>query len=171
MRLRLLQLESPLGLLDLALREEWLCALAFPDRRDGLLRDLGRRFGSVELDPAGPGLHVARALRAYFEGDLPALDAVKVDPGGTPFQQAVWNELRRIPAGRTLSYGDLAARMGRAGAARAVARANALNPVPIVIPCHRVIGSDGSLTGYGGGLRNKRWLLRHEAAGTPFRLS
>jgi methylated-DNA-[protein]-cysteine S-methyltransferase len=170
-RLQLLQLDSPLGRLDLVLHEDRLCALAFPGRRDVLLRDLGRRFGPVDLDPARAGARAGAAVKAYFAGDLEAIDAVETDPGGTPFQSEVWSALRGIPAGRTLSYGDLAARLGRAGAARAVARANALNPVPIVIPCHRVIGSDGSLTGYGGGLGNKRWLLRHESTGTPFRLT
>jgi len=105
-----------------------------------------------------------QALRAYFKGDLGALDGVAVDPGGTPFQRRVWSELRKIRAGSTISYGNLAERSGNALARRAVGAANAFNPIPLFIPCHRVIASDGSLHGYGGGLENKRWLLVHEGA-------
>jgi methylated-DNA-[protein]-cysteine S-methyltransferase len=103
-------------------------------------------------------------LRAYFAGELAALDAVAVAPPGTPFQQEVWKELRTIGPGRTISYGELAKRVGRPDASRAVGLANARNPVALVIPCHRVIGSNGKLTGYAYGLDAKRWLLRHEGA-------
>ena len=89
---------------------------------------------------------------------------------GTPFQQAVWRALRRIPTGETLSYAELARRIGRPGAVRAVGRANGANPASIVVPCHRVIGSDGTLTGYGGGIERKRWLLAHERAEASARL-
>lgn len=164
MRLRLLQLDSPLGPLELVLSGTRLCALAFPGRRRDPSRDLERRFGPIELDLQGPPVDAERAVRAYFAGEFRAVEALDVDPGGTPFQREVWTALRRIPPGRTVSYGALAQSIGRPRSARAVARANATNPVPIVIPCHRVIGSDGSLTGYGGGLDNKRWLLRHESA-------
>ena len=126
--------------------------------------ELARRFGefSFEEDPRGGA--PAKALRRYFAGDFDALDAVEVDTGGTPFQQEVWRALRRIPAGSTWSYARLASEIGRPSATRAVAAANGANPVSIVVPCHRVIGSDGSLTGYGGGLPRKRWLLVHEGA-------
>jgi methylated-DNA-[protein]-cysteine S-methyltransferase len=107
---------------------------------------------------------------AYFGGELRALDAIEVDPGGSPFQREVWKALRTIGAGETRSYQELASAVGRPSASRAVARANATNPIPVVIPCHRVIHSDGSLAGYGGGIERKRWLLRHEAAGAEFRL-
>lgn len=105
-----------------------------------------------------------RAVAAWLAGDLRALDDVPVDPPGTPFQRAVWAELRRICAGTTLTYLELAQRMGDPAATRAVARANATNPVALFIPCHRVIGSDGKLVGYAGGLERKRWLLAHEGA-------
>ena len=95
-----------------------------------------------------------------------AIDQVQVETRGTPFQEEVWAELRRIPAGSTLTYGELAARLGRPGASRAVGRANGQNPVAIVVPCHRVVGAHGVLTGYGGGLDRKRWLLAHEAPRT-----
>ena len=102
------------------------------------------------------------ALRAYLAGRLDALDALPVDAGGTPFQRECWAALRTIPAGTTWSYRQLAAAIGRPAAVRAVGLANGANPVGIVVPCHRVIGADGSLTGYGGGLERKRWLLEHE---------
>jgi methylated-DNA-[protein]-cysteine S-methyltransferase len=113
---------------------------------------------------AGSSRAVRAALEAYFAGDVGAIDRVAVETGGTPFQRDVWAALRRIPAGETLSYGALAARIERRSAVRAVGRANGANPVGIVVPCHRVIGADASLTGYGGGLDRKRWLLRHEGA-------
>jgi methylated-DNA-[protein]-cysteine S-methyltransferase len=102
------------------------------------------------------------ALDRYFAGDVRALDAVEVRPVGTAFQQAVWAALRTIPPGATTSYGGLAAALGRPGASRAVGLANGANPIAIVVPCHRLVGADGSLTGYGGGLERKRWLLDHE---------
>jgi methylated-DNA-[protein]-cysteine S-methyltransferase len=109
-------------------------------------------------DPAG----ATQALRAYFAGDLAAIDAVRVHASGTPFQREVWELLRTIPCGTTTTYGALARRLSRPEASRAVGLANGSNPIAIVVPCHRVIGADGSLTGYGGGLDRKRWLLAHE---------
>lgn len=107
---------------------------------------------------------IVAALAAYFAGDLAALDALAVDPKGTPFQRECWAALRRIPPGETRSYSQQAAAIARPAATRAVGLANGANPIPIVIPCHRVIGADGSLTGFGGGLERKRWLLAHERA-------
>jgi len=104
----------------------------------------------------------SQLLGSYFAGDLRAIDSLVVRTGGTPFQREVWAALRTIPAGQTLSYGALASRLNRPSAMRAVGMANGSNPVSIVVPCHRVIGADGSLTGYGGGLPRKRWLLEHE---------
>lgn len=104
------------------------------------------------------------ALRAYFAGDLKAIDALPVVDSGTEFQRRVWRALREIPIGETCSYGELARRIGRPTAVRAVGLANAQNPVGIVVPCHRVIGANGSLTGYGGGIERKRWLLAHEGS-------
>lgn len=115
-----------------------------------------------------PSIRVARAipaceaLRAYFDGQVDALGSLKVRLPGTSFRQRVWTALRKVPAGQTVSYGQLAALIGRPSAARAVGHANAQNPLPIVVPCHRVVGADGSLTGFGGGLDRKRWLLAHE---------
>ena len=111
----------------------------------------------------------ARQLRAYFAGERESF-ALPLHPAGTPFEVEVWEELRRIPYGETLSYGELADRVGHPGAARAVGRANACNPIPIVVPCHRVIGADGSLTGFGGGLDTKRRLLDHERGALAFSL-
>jgi methylated-DNA-[protein]-cysteine S-methyltransferase len=105
----------------------------------------------------------ARALEAYFAGELDAVSQLPTATGGTAFQRAVWGALRLIPAGQTLSYGALAARLGNPAASRAVGLANGSNPIAIVVPCHRVIGSDQSLTGYGGGLARKKWLLEHES--------
>lgn len=144
-------LPPPLGPVTLRWSEKGLTAALF----DG---------PAVEADAPADPHGAAEALLAWLAGDLTALDRVPVDPAGTPFQRAVWAELRRIPAGTTQSYGELAVRMGDPAATRAVARANAQNPVGIFIPCHRVIGTDGRLTGYAGGLHRKRWLLAHEGA-------
>jgi methylated-DNA-[protein]-cysteine S-methyltransferase len=110
--------------------------------------------------PAPPA--ITRKLEAFFDGDLTALDAIETKSGGTSFQREVWSALRRIPPGTTISYGQLAARIGRPDACRAVGAANGSNPIAIIVPCHRVIGSGGKLTGYGGGIDRKRWLLDHE---------
>ena len=110
---------------------------------------------------AGPS---RQAVDAYFAGDLAALAAISWRTGGTDFQRSVWTALCAIPVGETVTYKQLAERIGRPSAVRAVGLANGANPVGVVVPCHRVIGSDGSLTGYGGGLERKRWLLTHEGA-------
>jgi len=127
---------------------------------------LRRRYGpdQVELTPATGVSAARRALEAYFAGDLSAIDDLPVMTTGTAFQSEVWAALRDIPAGSTTSYGALAARIGRPKAVRAVGLANGANPIGVVVPCHRVIGADASLTGYGGGLDRKRWLLAHEGA-------
>jgi methylated-DNA-[protein]-cysteine S-methyltransferase len=109
-------------------------------------------------DPAG----AVTALTRYFNGSLSALDGIGVELNGTPFQRRVWDGLRRIRVGTTCSYADLARSVNAATAVRAVGAANGANPVALVVPCHRVIGANGSLTGYGGGLDRKRWLLQHE---------
>ena len=125
---------------------------------------LTRRFEDIVLRHEANPLGVSEKVRAYLAGDLYSLDGIAVDPGGTEFQQTVWSALRKIPVGTTRTYGQLAASIGRPTASRAVGLANSLNPVAIVIPCHRVIGSHASLTGYAGGLPRKQWLLRHEGA-------
>ena len=158
------RIDTPIGELLVAVTTAGdLVALYFAppgDPRDLLARAAG---GPVHLvwqdDPSGR----ATALRAYFDGNLDAIDGLPAAPVGTPFQREVWNALRGIPCGETTSYGALARQLGRPDASRAVGLANGANPVSIVIPCHRVIGADGSLTGYGGGLDRKRWLLAHES--------
>jgi methylated-DNA-[protein]-cysteine S-methyltransferase len=131
------------------------------------------RSGSAPRPAAGPAArcHAERArsaLVAYFAGTRRDLGDLPLDLArGTPFQQRVWRALRRVPCGATLSYGELARRLGSPGAARAVGTANARNPLAIVVPCHRIVGADGRLGGYAHGLERKRWLLAHEARGCP----
>jgi methylated-DNA-[protein]-cysteine S-methyltransferase len=106
-------------------------------------------------------------MARYFTGEIGVLDTIPVELNGTPFQKNVWQALRRIPGGSTISYAELAKRIGEPSAVRAVGAANGANPVAVIVPCHRVIGSDGRLTGYGGGLDRKQWLLEHEGVVTP----
>ena len=162
--LQMTEIVTPPGAIVLARRGEALCALCFKDYWPSLLWDLERRFGAPDIRPDPDGGKPGRALRRYLAGDLAALDDVRVDTEGTPFQEIVWSRLRKIPPGSTISYAALARAIGRPPAVRAVAGANGQNPVSIVIPCHRVIASDGTLGGYGGGLERKRWLLAHEGA-------
>ena len=166
MTLEIAEFHSPIGTIVLAVRDGALAALVFaegwPDRRARLVK----RFGDVDLRGAADPAGVSGRLAAYFAGDLGALDAIAVDSGGTPFQRRVWAALRTIPPGETVSYQTLARRIGAPTAVRAVGAANGDNPVGIVVPCHRVIGADGSLTGYAGGIERKRWLLTHERAST-----
>jgi methylated-DNA-[protein]-cysteine S-methyltransferase len=139
------------------------------DDHEPRMQDLLRRYygDAVQLrEVLRPSL-AARSLLAYFDGDLEAIADLATATGGTAFQRTVWSALRRIPAGRTVSYGMLAAQIGQPKAVRAVGSANGANPISIVVPCHRVIGADSSLTGYGGGLHRKRWLLAHERGERP----
>jgi len=158
------RIPSPIGTIRLFGRQGSLVALALREEDDWASRTLARRFGKIRLeerpDPAG----AATSLAAYFAGDLRAIESVPVDPGGTPFQQRVWTALREIRVGTTVAYSALARQLGDSLAVRAVAAANGQNPIGIIIPCHRVIGADGSLVGYGGGLLRKGWLLGHEGA-------
>ena len=124
---------------------------------------------AFRLEPTPNPNNLSAALHRYFAGDLTAIDTLPVQTAGTPFQREVWRALREIPAGTTTSYGQLAQRIGHPTAVRAVGLANGANPIGVVVPCHRVIGANGSLTGYGGGLERKRWLLHHESK--PTRLS
>lgn len=139
-----------------------LLAFDFEDYEPRMRRLLARYHGDVALtagrSPARP------AVEAYFAGDLQALQPLPRRRAGTAFQQKVWDGLLTIPAGETLSYRGLAERIGAPTAVRAVGLANGANPIGVVVPCHRVIGVDGSLTGYGGGLPRKAWLLAHEGA-------
>jgi methylated-DNA-[protein]-cysteine S-methyltransferase len=162
MRLGRATVSSPVGDLTLVAHAGRLCLLHFGGDDDSVARALARWYPGVPIfadrDPAG----AATALARYFDGDLSALEPIHVELNGTPFQLRVWGALRNIKPGTVCSYGDLARRIHAESAIRAVGAANGANPIALVVPCHRVIGSDGSLTGYGGGLGRKRWLLRHE---------
>lgn len=140
-----------------------LRAIDWTDHEERLHRLLRLHHpGGYELRPDGDPGGLTRAMDAYFAGELAIIDQLPVRTGGTPFQRAVWAALRGIPCGGTVSYRELAALAGRPAAVRAAGYANGANPVGIVVPCHRVIGSGGALTGYGGGVERKRWLLAHE---------
>ncbi len=139
-------------------------ALDFADHEARMNRLLERHAPGASLTAgAAPG-PVRAAVERYFAGDIRALDGLTVTTGGTDFQRSVWKALRAIPAGETRSYGQLAAAIGSPKAVRAVGLANGRNPVGLIVPCHRVIGANGTLTGYAGGLERKRWLLQHEGA-------
>jgi methylated-DNA-[protein]-cysteine S-methyltransferase len=139
-------------------------ALDWEDHAERLHHLMRLYEGPAHLEPCVAPSPARQAIEAYFAGDLAAIDLVPAQTGGTAFQREVWTALRTIPTGRTTTYGALAARLGRPKAMRAVGMANGSNPISIVVPCHRVIGANASLTGYGGGLDRKRWLLRHEGA-------
>jgi methylated-DNA-[protein]-cysteine S-methyltransferase len=163
MRLQLDRLASPIGAILLVSDESGaLRALDFDDYEARLARLLRLQYGAAELAPGAAPDATKRALDAYFAGDLEVLASLRTATGGSPFQRDVWAALRKIPAGATTSYGELATKLGRPGASRAVGLANGANPIAIVVPCHRVIGASGALTGYGGGLPRKRWLIDHE---------
>jgi O-6-methylguanine DNA methyltransferase len=163
MRLSLERHASPIGTMLLVTDADGaLRSLDFDDYEVRLHQLLRLHYGPYVLEDGPAPAAVTRALDAYFEGDLGALADMPVATGGTAFQREVWAALRAIPAGATTSYGQLAVRLGRPGASRAVGLANGANPVAIVVPCHRVVGANGALTGYGGGLPRKRWLLDHE---------
>jgi len=159
---------APVGTLLLTAADRGLTGVYFETRRYGPPASEALRPGDES-----PGRSAARILAAaagqldeYFAGARMAFD-LPLAPRGTPFQQRVWQALRGIPFGDTISYAELARRIAVPRAVRAVGGANARNPLSIVVPCHRVVGRDGSLTGFGGGIERKRWLLRHEAAWTP----
>jgi methylated-DNA-[protein]-cysteine S-methyltransferase len=163
------RLETPIGVALVATDIEGrLRVFDWEDCAERMQRGLDRIYrasGGVRLDDGiAAAWPVRDRLTAFFKGDLAAIDAIPVESAGTPFQRKVWAVLRRIPAGRTWTYTEVAAGAGRPEAVRAAGAANGLNPISVVVPCHRVIGADGSLTGYGGGLHRKQWLLRHEGA-------
>ena len=168
-RIVLDRLATPIGVLLLATDESGrVRAIDLGGDELRLTQHLQRQHGrSADIRWGAVPTALTRDLNAYFAGDLHTLDHIECQPDGTAFQKAVWTALRTIPAGQTLSYGALAQQLGNPKAVRAVGLANGANPVPIIIPCHRVIGSDGSLTGYGGGLERKRWLLAHEGLFSP----
>jgi methylated-DNA-[protein]-cysteine S-methyltransferase len=157
------RLPSPVGeVLIVTDAEDAVRALDFTDFETRMMRLLARHAPGAILAPGRAPEPVRRAVSAYFDGDVRALDALPVRTAGTAFQAEVWAALRAIPVGETRSYGQLAAAIGRPSAVRAVGLANGSNPVGVIVPCHRVIGSNGTLTGYAGGLERKRWLLDHE---------
>ncbi|WP_163099571.1 methylated-DNA--[protein]-cysteine S-methyltransferase [Acidithiobacillus ferrianus] len=156
---------TPLGVMLLVTdTQNTLRALDWADSEARMLDRLRLLYGSdeVTLTSGTAPQPIRNALEAYWAGDLNAVSAIPVETAGTEFQRDAWAWLRSIPAGETRSYREQARGMDRASAVRAVGRANGANPIGIVIPCHRVIGADGTLTGYAGGMERKRWLLRHE---------
>jgi methylated-DNA-[protein]-cysteine S-methyltransferase len=155
-------IESPIGKLTLAARGNLVCLVHFGRVTPALTAGLTSWYPESAIDEADDPGGAAGVLRRYFEGDLGSLDEIKVELNGTTFQKNVWLALRTVKAGSTLSYAQLAKQVGSPSAVRAVGAANGANPVALVLPCHRIIGSNGSLTGYGGGLHRKRWLLDHE---------
>jgi methylated-DNA-[protein]-cysteine S-methyltransferase len=155
------QLTSPIGPLTVAEREGRVCLLHFGSKSADARAELARWYPEERVATA-ECTALRRMLQRYFDGKVSVLDGIDVELNGTPFQRDVWTALRAIPAGTTLSYAELARRIGHRSAVRAVGAANGANPVALIVPCHRVIGSNGSLTGYGGGLQRKQWLLAHE---------
>ncbi|MFI4873897.1 MAG: methylated-DNA--[protein]-cysteine S-methyltransferase [Blastopirellula sp. JB062] len=163
MQFRLSRLPSPVGQLLLATDDQArLRALDFEDYESRMHRLLTRQYRTYDLISGPAPERIAESLARYFAGNLAACDSLPVRTKGTSFQQEVWSALRTVAAGTTQSYGALASRIGRPSASRAVGLANGANPIAIVVPCHRIIGANGDLTGYGGGLSRKRWLLAHE---------
>lgn len=160
--------DSPVGPLTLAVRGSRLCLLHFGADGPGAAASLRRWYPGERL-ASGPGTTpVTLSLDRYFAGETTALEGIDVEMNGTPFQVRVWQALREVRAGATASYGEIARSIGAGSAVRAVGAANGANPIAIVVPCHRVIGGSGHLTGYGGGLDLKQWLLRHERSPALF---
>lgn len=167
MKIEIAEAASPVGTLTIAVHDSRLVGLCFeglwPRRRNALEKHDSTCTFVRRADPGG----VVSRLARYFDGDLDALTDIDVQSWGTPFQQSVWNQLRLIPAGQTRTYAEIARAIDAPTAVRAVGAANGANPIGIVVPCHRVIGSDGKLTGFAGGLPAKRWLLEHENTQLP----
>ncbi|MEM9149257.1 MAG: methylated-DNA--[protein]-cysteine S-methyltransferase [Cyanobacteria bacterium P01_F01_bin.3] len=153
---------TPVGDVIVVVKSGVLIALDFEEYRDRMMKLLDKRFGSIELvsveNPAG----VCDRVKQYFTGKLRALESMPMATGGTDFQRQVWQGLRGIAPGTVMTYGELAQAMDNPKAVRAVGLANSLNPIAIALPCHRVVGAGGKLTGYAGGLERKQWLLSHE---------
>ncbi|SNY70388.1 methylated-DNA--[protein]-cysteine S-methyltransferase [Enterobacter sp. CC120223-11] len=165
--LRLLEdkIATPLGPLWILCDEQFnLRAVEWEEHSDRMVQllDLHYRTEGYERVAASNPNGLSQKMKEYFDGDLSIIDCLPSATGGTDFQREVWKALRSIPCGQVMHYGQLAERLGRPGAARAVGAANGSNPVSVVVPCHRVIGSNGTMTGYAGGVQRKEWLLRHE---------
>lgn len=163
-QLQLWRMPSPIDELFIVTSADAVHVLDYVDYLDRMHQLLTRRYGvgGYELHDDQGGFDIRPQMAAYFAGDLTAIDAIPVDLGGTAFQRQVWLALRTIPAGQTATYAEQARRIQHPTATRAVGRTNGLNPIAIILPCHRVVGSNGALTGYAGGLHRKAWLLRHE---------
>jgi methylated-DNA-[protein]-cysteine S-methyltransferase len=164
------RIDTPIGeMIIVADRDGNLRASDWTNYEERMRKLLRRHYGKdgFTLTPTRNPNGLSDAIRSYFSGDLTAIDNLSIKTIGTPFQREVWRALRNIPCGGTVSYAKLAEQIGRPSAVRAVGLANGSNPIGIVVPCHRVIGSNGSLTGYGGGMERKRWLLEHERARNP----
>jgi methylated-DNA-[protein]-cysteine S-methyltransferase len=166
------RLATPIGEMQIVADDEGNLRAALWTEKDRELQQiLSRHYTSrdaetapvcVQLEPVRDPHGLTSAIVRYFAGELHAIDDLPVKTAGTEFQRAVWRALREIPCGTTISYGELARSIGKPDAVRAVGTANGANPIGVVVPCHRVIGANGSLTGYGGGIERKRWLLDHE---------
>ncbi|HVS72399.1 MAG TPA: methylated-DNA--[protein]-cysteine S-methyltransferase [Phycisphaerae bacterium] len=168
MRLQLDRYPSPLGALLLVTdTDATLRALEFATHEPRLHRLLNSHYPTHTLEPAPAPAPITRALDAYFAGHLDALAAIPTATNGTPFQKSVWAALRQIPPATTITYAQLATAIGRPSASRAVGAANGQNPIAIVVPCHRVIGANNTLTGYASGLPHKHALLSHESKHAP----
>ena len=166
------RLNTPIGVMLIVTdREGNLRAVDWADYEPRMRRLLERHYGKngFEIEETNKPDRVTRAIQSYFAGDMTAIDALPVKTGGTAFQRRVWDALRHIPCGTTVSYGELATRIGHPTAVRAVGLANGSNPIGVIVPCHRVIGANGALTGYGGGIERKSWLLQHESGAIPSR--
>lgn len=158
------EVHSPIGTIIIVSDGTSLRALDFDDCEERMHELLKRRYENASLKRTKNPGGASDAIKRYFEGELDAIEGMKVATHGTQFQELVWKHLRRIPTGKTWSYGELARSVGKPSASRAVGLANGSNPIAIVVPCHRVIGANGRLTGYAGGVARKRWLLGHEGA-------
>jgi methylated-DNA-[protein]-cysteine S-methyltransferase len=139
-----------------------ILVLEFADKDDRMARACKARVGDVELQQASNSFGLSDRRRACFGDDLSAIENLLTDGGGTVFEEKVWAALKRISCATTVSYGSIARKLGDIQHLRAVGTASGKNPIAMVVPCHRVIGADGSIVGYGGGLTRKKWLLRHD---------
>jgi methylated-DNA-[protein]-cysteine S-methyltransferase len=164
MKLRTSTFESPIGTMHVALVDDAVCALGFASQWAALTRRLTLRFGDIEMHEEQNAGGIATRLQEFCCGDLRAFDGIRVDAGGTDFQKRVWCALVHIAPGTVMSYGEIASRIDMPRASRAVGAANGANPVSLIVPCHRVVGRNGKLSGYAGGVDRKRWLLNHEGA-------
>ncbi len=163
MQLFVERIKTPIGSLLITHDGKRLANIAFADREDRRARELARDFPNAQIKRAAKPTFFAAALTRYFDGDIRAIDKLSVLDFGTDFQKQCWKALRRIAPGTIRSYGEQATIIGRPSASRAVGAANGFNPISIVVPCHRLVGANGGLVHYGGGLERKRWLIDHEA--------